>query len=572
MICLLSKKLHTARKGAVLLILIACMTLISVLGAAVLSITATSARNDLVSASFIRAGYLAESGMRYAALKNLPENTYVTVWEQDGVFHMTEESIPPVQKIRSSGFRISANDCGMDVTGVVGEGSSYESQRKIFGKNRKGLPCWHFDEFFWNAAVILDSCGSSQGEITGSSWARGCEGKGGGTLVFGGLDFVHTEFRPFCEIGNQSSFTVSFLAKPAGSTQGTVLGVRDGTSAFSVGISGSNWAWAFGDRSRSAVPVSFDKWQQVTVVYDAFSGAMTMQVDDCLGSGYTDIYDYGTANGSAAMPEMTKYLFIGAENFSGTPVSRFTGAVDEIRIYSTAMEPDLLKPVCPESGAVAWYPFNGSAVDESSTAPQFDGTVTGAAPAPDRFKCPDMAYAFDGSASIDGDIDPAVNPMISAYPFSVSAWIRSDSADAAEKVIFSLSDQNSDEVQFGIYLNENSQLCLRAKESDAVLHSECTAGTLDAGSWHFVTGTFASADADTKLYLTLYADGVQAVPPALSPVYVTCNPNTVTRWSAGRWGNLNPSGHFKGAIDDISVWPRELTHAEVSRMYQEKPE
>ncbi len=569
MICLFSKNLHRTRKGAVLLILIATMTLISVLGAAVLSITATSARNDLVSANFIRAGYLAESGMRWAALKNLPENTYVTVWEEGGVFHMIEADTPPVQQISSSGFRISANDCGIESTGVVGEGTSYESQRKIFGKNRKGLPCWRFDEFFWNAAAILDSCGNNQGSITGSSWARGCEGKSGGTLLFGGLDSVHTDFSPFCEIGNKTSFTVSFLAKPAGG--GTVLGVRDGTGAFSTGISGNRWTWAFGDRSRSAVPVSFGKWQQVIVVYDVFSGTVTMRVDDCPGSGYTDTYDYGSANGSAAMPEMTKSLFIGAENFSGTPVSHFTGEVDELRIYSTAMDPDLLQPVCPESGAVAWYPFNGNALDESISAPQFDGTVTGTTLAPNRFGCPDRAWLFDGSASIDGEIDPA-NPMISAYPFSLSAWIRIDSADASEKVIFSLTDQNSDDVQFGIYLNENSQLCLRAKESDAVLHSECTAGTLDIGTWHFVAGTFASADADTKLYLTLYADGLQAVSPALSPVYVTCNPNTVTRWSAGRWGNLNPSGQFKGAIDDISVWPKELTHAKVSRMYQEKPE
>jgi len=564
---------HDRCKGSILLILIATMTLIAILGGAVLSVIATSAYNDLISANFIRAGYLAESGMRYAALKNLPENTYVTVWEESGILHMTEATVPPVGTIAGSGFRVAVNDCGTESSGVVSEGTVYASQRTVSGKNLKELPCWHFDDFFWITDRIYDSCGNNQGQIKGSSWARVCDGKNGGALKFGGADFVYTDFRPFCEIGNKASFTVVFQAKPVSGKQGTVLGVSDGTSDFSIGISGTDWAWEFGNQNRSAVGVTFDQWQQVVLVYDAFSGMMTMQVNDCPDSGKPpDPYDYASAGGTAAMPETVKHVFIGAKNKSGTPDSYFTGEVDEIRIYDTAMDPDSLKPVCPESGAVAWYPFDGNALDESSNLPpQFDGTVNGAGLHPDRFGCPDRAYRFDGTDWIDGDIDPAT-PMISAYSFSLSAWIRIDSADATEKVIFSLTDKNSDNMQFGIYVNESSQLCLRSKESDTIAHAECAAGALDTGSWHFVTGTFVSADADTKLYLTLYADGVQVIPPTLSPVYVPYNKDNITRWSAGRWGNFTPSGYFKGAIDDISVWTKELSPVEISRMNQERPE
>ncbi|MGE0083846.1 MAG: LamG-like jellyroll fold domain-containing protein [Desulfococcaceae bacterium] len=556
------KNLH----GSVLLILIAAMSLISVLGAAVLSVTATSAYNDLISGNFIRAGYLAESGMRYAALKNLPENTYVTVWEQGGILHMTEENVPPSGTIPGNGFRVSVNDCGTESSGVVSEGSSYESQRKISGKNMKGLPCWHFDDFFWITDRIYDSCGNNQGQIKGSSWSRVCEGKNGGALKFGGSDYVYTDFRPFCEIGNTASFTAVFQARPAHGTQGTVMGVRDSSGAFSIGISGANWTWTFGNRNSSPIPVTFDRWQQVILVYDAITGIMTMRADDCLGSGSTDTYNYGSAGGTAAMPEEVKHLFLAAENLSGTPSSYFTGELDEIRIYNSAMDPALLQPVCPESGAAAWYPFNGNALDESSTAPQFDGTVTGAVLNPDRFKCPDRTWRFDGTDWIDGNIDP-VNPMISAYPFSMSAWIRLDSADATEKVIFSLTGTVSDDnVQFGIYVNESSQLCLRAKESDAALSSECAPGALDTGTWYFVTAVFQDQEKRN-----LYLDGVSVLPifPVVNVLY---NVNDITRWAAGRWGNLTPSGYFKGAIDDISVWPGELSPAEISIMSQQRPE
>ncbi len=567
-----SKSPHDTCRGSVLLILIATMTIISVLGAAVLSMTATSAYNDLVSGNFIRAGYLAESGMRYAELKNLPENTYVKVWEQGGLLHMTEAGMPPAGTIAGNGFRVSVNDCGIESVGVVSEETVYASRRTVSGKNLKGLPCWHFDNFFWITDRIEDSCGNNQGQVKGSSWARVCDGKNGGALKFGGSDYVYTDFRPFCEIGNNASFTVVFQAKPVSGKQGTVLGVSDGTSAFSIGISGTSWKWAFGNLSQNAVPVTFDQWQQVILVYDASIGMMTMRVDDCLSSGSADSFNYIGASGTAAMPEEVKHLFIGAENKSGNPVSHFTGEVDEIRIYDSAMDPDILKPVCPESGAVAWYPFNGSAKDESTIAPKFDGTVTvGTVLSSDRFGCPDSAYQFNGTASIDGDIVPA-NPMISGYDFSLSAWIRLNSADATEKVIFSLTDPTSENVQFGIYINASSQLCLRAKESDTVLHSECEAGTLDTGTWYFVAGTFVSADANTKLYLTIYKDGVQVIPPTLSPVYVSYNKDNITRWSAGRWGNLTPSGYFKGVIDDISIWPRELTPAEISNMSQQRPE
>ena len=68
---------------------------------------------------------------------------------------------------------------------------------------------------------------------------------------------------------------------------------------------------------------------------------------------------------------------------------------------------------------VAWYPFNGNAVDESGNGN--DGIVIGATLAEDRFGNPDSAYEFDG---IDDRIVCGNDPSTIPEKVTVSVWVK----------------------------------------------------------------------------------------------------------------------------------------------------
>ncbi|MEE4359250.1 MAG: LamG domain-containing protein [Desulfococcaceae bacterium] len=569
--------LFQQQRASALLMLIAVILVISVLGAAIVSMISTDTYQDMKTANTARSGYMAQAGKRYALLQDLPENTYVTLWEENGLFRITEGNSPSAQTIAGEGFRVFVTDCGIKSAGVVNEGTAHAAVQTLLEEHLSGMPCWDFNTYHpLIADWTEDSCGTNSGILKGSTWTRICEGISGGAIRFGGSDYMESKFRPFCEIGNASSFSISVWvrpkaqdpADPADTYPKTVLGLSDADNAFALRIDSSeNWQWAYGNLSNSFHPAAFGQWQQITLIYDSLNGLIRTQVSSCSGTDPEDTYDYASAAGNGEMPRIVKYLWVGAENSSGSPAYYFKGEVDEIRIYDSVTVPPPTESACLYTGAATYYPFTGNAENEGLSAPLFDGTVKDAQPALNRFLCPGSAWFFDGASHIEGDMtEPSApaTPMIADYPFSLTAWFRPDSTDATEKVIFSFTDKDADNVQSGIYVNEFSQPCIRIKDSGGGT-DECGSTALNAGTWYHIAGIFS--DAQNR---DLYIDGVSVMPSA--PPVNAAFPAGQDRWSIGCWGSLTPSGYFKGAIDDISVWSETLSAQSISSMSQERPD
>src|SRR5437016_5279568 len=74
----------------------------------------------------------------------------------------------------------------------------------------------------------------------------------------------------------------------------------------------------------------------------------------------------------------------------------------------------------PTDGLVAYYPFDGDAVD--ATTNHLDGVVSGAVPAPDRFGNAMGALAFDGIADgVNLGNPPAFDFEGS---FTIACWVK----------------------------------------------------------------------------------------------------------------------------------------------------
>jgi len=73
----------------------------------------------------------------------------------------------------------------------------------------------------------------------------------------------------------------------------------------------------------------------------------------------------------------------------------------------------------PDSGLMAYYPFNGNAADESDHG--LNGQVYGATLTTDRFGEANRAYYFDGSSS---GISAQVTSAFSLSKFTLTAWVK----------------------------------------------------------------------------------------------------------------------------------------------------
>jgi len=79
------------------------------------------------------------------------------------------------------------------------------------------------------------------------------------------------------------------------------------------------------------------------------------------------------------------------------------------------------------------------------------------------------------------------------------------------------------------------------------------------GLWHYVV-----AVRDSSMYVTIYVDGVNVGGNYTSTVYL----DSADRWSlAQEWDDTTPSDFYTGIIDEVAIWDRALSSAEVTELY-----
>lgn len=106
------------QKGSILIILIITITVLSVLSVGILSMTTTSTFSELNANNFNKAQYLAEAGIRYAKLNNLPDPT-------DETYKLS----------KGEKFHVVISGTTLESTGFVNEDTPLEAMWKIILSN-----------------------------------------------------------------------------------------------------------------------------------------------------------------------------------------------------------------------------------------------------------------------------------------------------------------------------------------------------------------------------------------------------------------------------------------------------
>jgi hypothetical protein len=217
----------------------------------------------------------------------------------------------------------------------------------------------------------------------------------------------------------------------------------------------------------------------------------------------------------------------------------------------------------PTTGLAAYYPFTGNANDQSGNANH--GIVSGAILTTDRFGNNNSAYEFNGTSSYITVADNINNDLDSLY--TISAWYMpyagygSGSAPAwtGNMIINKWGVGGINNAQFMFGVNTAGTFVASNFTHTVVTNPPLlSTNTISINTWHHLLVTFKNNK------LRFYKNGV--LTDSLANV---CNPqpsNYPLVIGREEYGNY---GYQKGKIDDIRIYKRALSTAEIQLLFNE---
>ena len=220
----------------------------------------------------------------------------------------------------------------------------------------------------------------------------------------------------------------------------------------------------------------------------------------------------------------------------------------------------VVENVCADlnEGLVAKYFFNGNAIDETQNGK--NGTVNGSSLTDDRFGNADSAYFFDG---IDDYIGLPVSTLNNWDQLTFSIWIKAPEYNGTYWPAFIGGDT-------GVPGGDPHNISIGIHRSDARLWVEITTdkgnyslnaiNTIPWDSWFHAVMVY---DGSTlKEYINGTLGGERNASGTLK---------TITSLNIGKCLDYYESfSYFKGKIDDIRIYNRALSEAEIQLLYSEK--
>lgn len=318
-----------------------------------------------------------------------------------------------------------------------------------------------------------------------------------------------------------------------------------------------------GDWETSTAVVEIGVWTHIAIVYDADAAANNPLL-------YLD--GVSTPVTETAAPTGTRSSDVGADLFFGNSFDRdvtFDGQLDDLKIYGEALTADAILSDFRSAGAVivdaaAWWKFDdgiGNAAKDSS--PQGNqGFIDGA-----TFVTGQSSFAleFDSATDVVSVNDNVSLQNIFDSGGTVSAWINpdTDGVNSAGRIID--KDQTGGD---GWYLYVNSEaggfMKLTLVQRFSGTDGQWTTTNLDiqAGVWSHVLVTYDNGAVGNDP--TIYVNGVAVA---------TTEDSTPVGTRSSDVGNALGIGNttvkdnaFDGTIDDVQIYSRILTSANISTL------
>jgi hypothetical protein len=232
-------------------------------------------------------------------------------------------------------------------------------------------------------------------------------------------------------------------------------------------------------------------------------------------------------------------------------------------LISTSLFSQTVPGYIPSNGLVGWWPFDGTALDLSGNLN--NGTVYGASYASDRNGSANSSIQFDG---VNDYVDVSANFFNNGWTnYTISLWFYLNSAQqtGASQCFINTIPHNGWAVGYNWPSNSNTIMhCKNANPGSNLWNvinpgnGQVTTSPIPLFSWHNLV---IRRQGSTYEY---YLNG------SLINTKMISNQNSIiTSWCGLRFGNITgPSNELlNGRLDDIGIWNRALTPAEIQTLY-----
>ncbi len=379
------------------------------------------------------------------------------------------------------------------------------------------------------------------------------------------LKFSDTDLTISCwvELDTYSTdFLSSIVSRRTSSTGGNgymllitgIQGVPNGAVTYTV-------SGGADPESYSKDSILLNSWYHIAVSFDNSTNELSTYINGELDTISSGIYSPNSVNAN---------LFLGKDDW----LNRYfwDGKLDDIRFYNRALNKIEVESLYSEGGwsslnqgLLAYFPFNGNAVDESGNGN--DGTIYGATLTEDRFGKLNRAFSFDQT-----HISIQDNPTLDfTNKFSICAWFENKNTSPLVQTIVGKPRYDGGSgyyLQLGNAGQETPSLIFGINSGSSPFGGNChfVSENLTTG-WHSVMGTYDGEQ------IKLYVDGILKDSSSTS----VSLPNSDYPLYIGREnGSIDtpvPSGdtvrYFYGKIDDVRLYNHALSSFEVQQLFNE---
>jgi Tfp pilus assembly protein PilV len=415
---------------------------------------------------------------------------------------------------------------------------------------------WKMDEASGN---VVDSIGGNTGTPTGTT--VGDPAKISKGRIFNGTsDYIKINNATNLQV--TSAYSLSAWINPASAQRGAIMGEWSaGNISFTVEMDANQQIVAYFSQNGSSIqnttPAGFvplNKWSHVSVTFN--SGSLIVYLN---GNQITSL----TTTGSAAFAG-TAPLYIGAYKDYG--LAYFKGSIDEVGIWNKTLSAtevtnlfncgqgnsfpffSSVSSLC--SGIVSYWTMDQTSGDVLDSISGNTGASPGTTSVGGRVT---NARSFGGSDYINVTNNTTLQ-LTSA--FTLSTWIKVTSNTAQQEIIGKWNTSGSGSQGYILRLESNGKLGGYACASSCSVVTGTT--TVTTNAWHHVVFTFDGVNTG-KLYLDNSLDNTNS-----SMQTPTSGTNNL---SIGGRPSSNPGLYINGIIDEVGIWNKALTLADITTLY-----
>ncbi len=377
----------------------------------------------------------------------------------------------------------------------------------------------------------------------------------GNALYFDGIDDrVETNYIP--NTFNIHDHTIEAWVYPTEdvSAGAVIYGVgesatTDKTLEFKI-INGIVEVWHWGDNWNTTIKINNNEWSHIVYTYDAD-----------IKTGY--IYMNGTYFGSHAF---TGYLNIlndaslPSQIGMGISGRYFKGNIDEVSIYNYTMPGEIILDnynddwnyYLNEQTKMGVWKFDEGTGSLANDGSQYgnDGILTNMEETDWVDGVSGKALIFDG---VDEFVNVSDNPGLNMTEFTIEAWINLSTLDKWQGIVSKAIANSVAGIAYHYRISDLNYVQVYVSDGTSTNYAYSST-PLEANTWYHVAVT--SSGSEFKFYLDGLPDG-QAAQGVI--------PQTVG--APIRIGSHANEHYFDGAIDEVNIWNRVLSDAEILESY-----